>query len=340
MEKISKKGPLISVIIPLYNKGPYIKRAIRSVLTQTIQDFEIIVVEGGSTDNSLEMVRAFDDPRLYVIQQVDKGVSAARNEGVQVAKSDFLAFLDADDEWMPGFIETVLRLKNTYPDAGAYFTAVKEKGLNKKGSNNDEKSHTYSFVPFEGWEGLIENYFLALLYGDPLYYPSSLALCKGVFLENGGFPQGAVWGEDQDLCGRIALRNSIAFSSHICSIIHKTDEYVRVMRKRIASTEEHPFINPARKAISDGEVPDYLVRDLKSWINELVLFSVRYNLIAGNPAGARKILKRYKIEGIFRKKIWNEIWSLMPTWTFNMGGYSLFDVCSTCILFIKRIIKS
>ena len=335
MEKINKNGPLISVIIPLYNKGPYVKRAIGSVLSQNIQDFEIIIIEGGSTDNSLEVIRTFDDSRIQVIQQVEKGVSAARNEGVDVAESDFIAFLDADDEWMPDFFETVLRLKNTFPDAGAYFTAVKERGL-----NNDEKSHIYSFIPFQGWEGLVTNYFQALVNGDPLYYPSSLALRKGVFLENGGFPLGAAWGEDQDLCGRIALRNSIAFSSNICSLIHKTDEYSSAMRKRIASTEEHPFINSANKAIRTGEVPDDLIKDLKNWINQLVLFSVRYQLLSGNPASARKILKRYKIEGFFGNKMWFEMWSIMPKWTFNIGGHSLFQLCTSCNLFIKRIIKS
>jgi glycosyltransferase involved in cell wall biosynthesis len=335
MEKLTKRSPSISVIIPLYNKGPYVKRAIQSVLIQSIQDFEIIVIEGGSTDDSLEVVRSFNDSRLQVIYQVEKGVSAARNEGVQVVQSDFIAFLDADDEWMPHFMETILRLKHTYPDAGAYFTAVKETEC-----NSDEKNHTYSFVPFEGWEGLIPNYFQALVQGDRIYYPSSLALRKGVFLENGGFTLGAAWGEDQDLCGRIALRNSIAFSSHICSIIHKTDDYSRAMSKRIAITEEHPFINTAEKAIRNGEVPDDQTRDLKSWIHELVFFSVRYNLSAGNPAGARNILKRHRIEGIFGKKIWYEMWSLMPTWTFNIGGYSLFLMCSSCIFFIKRHIKS
>jgi len=331
MEKTNKKCPLLSVIIPLYNKGPYVKRALQSIFNQSIQDFEIIVVEGGSTDNGPEVVRAFNDPRLLVIHQVGKGVSAARNEGVQVAESEFIAFLDADDEWMPDFIETIVRLKDTNPDAGAYFAAVKEIG-----SNNDERSHTYSCVPVEGWEGPIPNYFQALVNGDPLYYPSSLALCKSVFLDNGGFTTGAAWGEDQDLCGRIALRNSIALSSKSHSLIHITDTYSQAMQRRVAITEEHPFIRPAQQAIRNGEVPEYMMIALKRWIQELVLFSVKYNLIAGNPAGAGTILKRYTIEGNFRKKLWYELWSIMPKWTFNIG---LFHTCNSCILFMSRIFK-
>jgi len=329
MEKISRNGPSISVIIPLYNKGPYVKRALQSVYNQSIQDFEIIVVEGGSTDNGPDVVRTFDDPRLQMLQQVEKGVSAARNEGVYGAKSDFIAFLDADDEWMPSFIETVLRLKDTYPDAGAYFTAVKEIG-----PNNNEISHSYSCVPFEGWEGLIPNYFQALVNGDPLYYPSSLALHKGLFFDNAGFTMGAAWGEDQDLCGRIALRNSIALSSKSYSLIHITDVYSQAMQRRVAITEEHPFIRPAQQAMKNGEVPEYMMIALTRWIQELVLFSVKYNLIAGNPAGAGNILKRHTIKRNFPKKIWYELWSVMPQWTFNIGGHSLFHVCDSCILFI------
>lgn len=323
MKNSTRNGPAISIIVPLYNKGPYIGRAIRSVLRQSVQDFEIIVVEGGSTDTSPDVIRTFDDPRLQVIHQREKGVSAARNEGVQAAESDFIAFLDADDEWMPAFIETVLRLKDTYPDAGAYFTAVKEKELHK-----DEKSRWYSCVPFAGWEGLVENYFQALNHGDPLYYPSSLAVAKKVFIDTGGFPLGAAWGEDQDLCGRIALRKAVAFSSNICALIHITDEYDRVMRTRIAITEEHPFIKPAKKAIRDADVPEYLLKDLHSWIQFLILFSVRYNLKAGNPDGARNILVHNTLNGISRNKLWLEFWSFMPAWSFHIGGYSLFDVCS------------
>ena len=334
MEKTTKKNPLISVIIPLYNKGPYVERAIRSVLYQSIQDFEIIVVEGGSTDDSLEVVKAFDDPRLLVMHQREKGVSAARNEGVYRAASGFLAFLDADDEWMPGFIETVLRLKDHYPDAGAYFTAVKEKGFHAH-----KKSHIYSCLPGEEGDGLVENYFHALLHSDPLYYPSCMAIRKSVFLENGGFPLGSAWGEDQDLCGRIALQNSVAFSSHICTVIHKTDEYANTMLKRIASTQEHPFIKSAQEAIVKGDVPVCLLRDLKTWIQYLILFSVRYNLNAGNPAGARNILKQHKTEGIIRKKTWLEFWSFMPEWTFNIRGYSLFRLCDSGIFYVKNVIN-
>lgn len=98
----------ISVIIPLYNKGKYIARALGSVFAQTYQDFEVIVVDDGSTDDGPDIVRKYDDPRLQLIQQANTGPGSARNRGIKETTTPYLAFLDADDEWLPGFLESYL----------------------------------------------------------------------------------------------------------------------------------------------------------------------------------------------------------------------------------------
>jgi len=113
----------ITVIIPLFNKEKYITRALSSVLKQTMQDFEIIVVDDGSTDRGAQKVRMMEDHRIKLMQQPNRGVSAARNVGVQEAKTDIVAFLDADDEWTSEFLETILHLRDVYPGAGLYATA-------------------------------------------------------------------------------------------------------------------------------------------------------------------------------------------------------------------------
>jgi len=94
----------------LYNMEKSIGRTLKSILMQTLQDFEVIVVDDGSTDDGAREVSKFDDPRICLIRQENQGVSAARSRGIREARSDLVAFLDADDEWLPTFLETILRL--------------------------------------------------------------------------------------------------------------------------------------------------------------------------------------------------------------------------------------
>jgi len=111
-----------SIVIPLYNKEATIARAIQSVLNQTVQDFEIVIVNDGSTDKGPDIVSAIKDSRIRLIHQENQGVSAARNKGIAEAKYDLIAFLDADDEWHPQFIEEILNLKSKYPMCDVYAT--------------------------------------------------------------------------------------------------------------------------------------------------------------------------------------------------------------------------
>lgn len=97
--------PYFSVVIPLYNKEIYIKRTLESVLAQTFTDFEIIIVDDGSTDTSCDIVESINDPRIHLICQENGGPSKARNRGIKEAKGQFIAFLDADDEWLPEKLE-------------------------------------------------------------------------------------------------------------------------------------------------------------------------------------------------------------------------------------------
>lgn len=107
--------PDISVIIPLFNKESYIKRAIRSVISQTHPANEIIVVDDGSTDNGPAIVSAIEDHRIKLLSEENAGVSSARNHGISHAKGDVVAFLDADDEWHPNFLEVIGRLIALFP---------------------------------------------------------------------------------------------------------------------------------------------------------------------------------------------------------------------------------
>lgn len=114
---------MFSVIIPLYNKERTIVRTLSTVITQTYTEFEVIIVDDGSTDSSVSLIRdSFNDERIKVITQKNKGVSSARNEGVLRARHEYLAFLDADDEWLPGYLEKVKEAISLFPEAGMFCT--------------------------------------------------------------------------------------------------------------------------------------------------------------------------------------------------------------------------
>ena len=107
---------MISVIIPLYNKEPIIEKSLRSVLSQDYDNFEVVVVNDGSTDRSAEIVKSIDDPRIRLIEQENGGPSKARNTGVKNAKGEWIVFLDADDELLPGALKyyaTLIQTHNT-----------------------------------------------------------------------------------------------------------------------------------------------------------------------------------------------------------------------------------
>jgi glycosyltransferase involved in cell wall biosynthesis len=107
--------PQVSVIIPLYNKGKYIARALDSVYAQTFEYFEVIVVDDGSTDDGPDIVRKYDDPRLRLIQQANAGPGAARNRGVRESTGPWVAFLDADEEWLMDFLRISIEALEAHP---------------------------------------------------------------------------------------------------------------------------------------------------------------------------------------------------------------------------------
>jgi glycosyltransferase involved in cell wall biosynthesis len=116
--------PKVSVVIPTYNRPQFVRSAITSVLNQTFQDFEIIVVDDASTDNTPEVVSGFNDTKIkYIRHEINKGGSAARNTGIRTSSAEYIAFLDDDDEWLPDKLKKQVELLNiSSPNVGGVYT--------------------------------------------------------------------------------------------------------------------------------------------------------------------------------------------------------------------------
>lgn len=202
---------LVSVVIPLYNKARHIERAVHSVLGQSFRDFEVIVVDDGSTDDGAARVRQITDPRVKLIRQPNAGVSAARNAGIEAATTELIAFLDADDEWLPCFLETVMGLRERHPEAGMYAAAYQYY------QDNTITSPQFKDCCTLPQGGLLQDYFLAAL-GDPPVSATSVLIPKQVLTEVGNFPAGLKRGEDLQTWARIALRYRVAWSPITCAV--------------------------------------------------------------------------------------------------------------------------
>jgi hypothetical protein len=198
---------MLSVVIPLYNKEKTVARALRSVLQQTYQDFEIVVVNDGSTDGSVAAVQGFNDRRIRLIHQSNAGVSAARNRGIQEVKSNTIAFLDADDEWKPWFAVTVSELRKDYPEAAVWATNY-EFAL----PGGPRWATRLLGLPKGDWRGVIPDYFLVAARSHPPVNSSSVSVAREAIDSIGRFPVGVRSGEDLLTWARLATRFPIAYS--------------------------------------------------------------------------------------------------------------------------------
>ncbi len=187
--------PLISVIIPTYNRESFIKESIESVLHQTFSDFELIVVDDGSTDDTDTILEFFKSDLQY-IKQSNQGPSAARNTGIRLAAGNWISFLDSDDLWMPQKLECQIQFVRNFPETRICYT---EELWYRKGRRvNPAKKH-------QKFSGRFYKKMLSLC----LISPSSVLIHRSVFDNAGLFDESLPACEDYDLWLRIGARYSI-----------------------------------------------------------------------------------------------------------------------------------
>lgn len=281
-----------SVVIPLYNKEKHIKRAINSVLKQSCQNFEIIVVDDGSTDTSYIEAMSINDSRVKVFKKNNGGVSSARNYGIMKSSYEYIGFLDADDLWKPLFLESVSRLIYKYPDAGAYATSYEF----KKGKNIRRAKIN---VMLSNGESGIVNYFKGAL-KDPLISASSVVIKKSVFENIGFFQEDLTRGEDLEMWYRIALNYKIVFLNEVLSVYYMDSNNRATSSPTIYSTS---FMSRIENILEEQKKIGNKSIYFEEYMISRVMSKVRYLIKNNRNKEARYILWKYRYTR-FNKKKW------------------------------------
>ncbi len=248
-----------SVIIPLYNKAPYVKKAIESVLEQTWRDFELVVVDDGSSDDSYAVAESVlkGSPIPYqLLYQANAGVSTARNNGVAASHGDYLCFLDADDWWAPTFLERMDNLIHSYSDAGIY-------GTNYYYVKNGKQRVCVTTAE----TGYI-NY--CRVYAERLQMPlwtGAVCVSHPVFDEMGGFRSHLKLGEDFDLWIRVALKYKVAFLNEPLSYYYQDSDTTWRLVGKLHNPKTHMLWNLDYLSLEEKTNPDYkkLIDNLRTY---------------------------------------------------------------------------
>jgi len=279
---------LFSVVIPLYNKRDYIQRAVGSVLSQTWQNFEVIVVDDGSTDGSAEVIECLGR-RVRVVWQANAGEGAARNAGIFEAHHDWVAFLDADDAWYPDHLEELDRIRRNFPDCDVIATD----------HLHSQSSDSLPRRPLRGKSIKKIDYFDAAADNVGIVCASSIAVRKHIFQKAGGF-SAARMGADLECWARLALECDFAVSTRVTAVHfrgtggamesspdtsgpERTSATLKEVSPTVATLmERYPLLDEATKVSVD------------SYINARISSSVKAALFAGRVTDARCFVQLYR----------------------------------------------
>ena len=276
--------PHVSVVIPLYNKAPYIEAGLRSVQSQSYQNLEIVVVDDGSADGGAALVEAFNDPRIVLIRQANRGAGAARNAGIAAAQGTWIAFLDADDIWEPDKIARQLQAVDAYPElvwaAAAYLRVTED--------HRFENGPAVASRLFAA-EGVIRDALAVLAIGGTVW-TSTLMVRRDVLDEVGGFDPDLRVGQDRELWVRIAIQHPrLAYIDEPLALKRRVDGSLTALSRA------QGFSTAPERARRWAEIAKALPPDRASLLRRLarqtVELTARREFIAGRSARAREILR-------------------------------------------------
>ena len=316
-----------SIIIPLYNKASYVRNALDSIVAQTYKDWELIIVDDGSTDNSATICEEFIKEKskicnlksqienIKIISQPNAGVAAARNNGVKSSHGEYLCFLDADDWWEPAFLAEMDKLFIEYPDAGIYATNYI---YYKPG-----KTHVALNLP----RGYM-NYPDAYLHGPMPIWTGATCMPRKVFDEMGGFPVGIKLGEDFLLWAKTALHYKVAFCEKPLAY-YNNDVPASLRATRNLHKPEHHMLFNLKPIEAEIECKVESVKCKEEWkalldklrVSGLMEYWLddRYHAVAAEELHKVDWSKQPRSARVqYEKPIW---WLKVKRWIMRAGSY-------------------
>lgn len=304
-----------SVVIPLYNKGIHVVHALESVLMQTFEDFEILVVDDGSKDNSLQYAKSVNSSKIRVFHQKNQGVSVARNVGIENAKGEYIAFLDADDVWHPDYLETIDKLTHVYAQSDIFVTAYEV--LMKDGKKNLS-------AQLEPKEGCLESYWLTLSQKYDFVWTSATTIRREALIKAGMFKTGEMIGQDLDMWARVARLNPhVAYSSKIC--VTYTRNAKENARSRVQIAWAGAFIKDLEEEMQKGTHSEEELEAIQRKYDLKMTVYIFTSIMAGEKNRAKEALQKWQGKRNQRNRMLRtglKVAYYMPT-GLNQGLYKL-----------------
>lgn len=301
-----------SVVIPLYNKQRYIKSTLQSVLAQTYTDYEVIVVDDGSTDASLQEAERMQSDKIRVLHQENQGVAVARNTGIENAAGEYIAFLDADDKWNPSYLEEIDKIVRKYPQSDIFVSAY-EVDLGNGKKNLSEQ------MPAQ--DGCLPSYWATLSSKYDFVWTSATTIRKSALVQVGLFRPGEKIGQDLDMWARVARNNpKVAYTSSVCVTYNRQAESNARTRVKIAWAGA--FIQDLEEELANGKHTQEEIKAIQKKYDAKMTVYIFTCLMAGEKTRARQALKDWKGSSTPRNvmlKMGLRVAGIMPASIKNMA---------------------
>lgn len=299
-----------SVVIPCYNGEKHIHISVESVLAQSFEDFEVLVVDDGSRDGTGDAVRALaardEKGRVRLVQRENGGVSAARNSGILAARGEFVCFLDSDDQWLPEHLSALNGAIERYPEEVFFSTLSQTRLVDGRINRLDKGMPEDIFV--------IEDYFDYEISGKPAVskFTSTICLKRSFFDEQGLFAEGVKISEDEDMWYRAAAYHDFVV---IPRITVQRNRHLSEATRRPANPETDPFVGRKAALLADERISAAKRRSIELLIERHEIRLIRSMIKNGHKKKAVKTLLASKFDARYRRTLiitWASLLIPMP----------------------------